>query len=393
MEEKDDLLAVIYDKKIAVSDNKENEEENPVQLEDMLNKITKESRGTFRQLDYRSRERWMSDGRYYWLVSSREYSPKALMEIKTIDKYWTNKTTNKLVTLMNKYRWELVIPLYEGKVYLFSHSDIKIIKHSLLDNGIRWKWISTNYLMYKMEQCKIRKPIPKLKKCKHCGNKYFEINSIELFNWNYCYECTLSAYRGAYKKVKIKKEMIDDLRTLVELLGFIPQKSFLRGGSPSHLYDKLSEEKIEKILPIMINILPSEAYDLVFGSWLKALIESNILSDGTKKGTYSYICLAKDGHECRSLSEKIIDDWMYENNILHQIEPYYPFDESLNQSGAKRADWLVGSTFIEFFGLAGMSDYDEKIKQKLELAEKHNLTLISLYQEDLYELDKKLGSL
>jgi hypothetical protein len=34
--------------------------------------------------------------------------------------------------------------------------------------------------------------------------------------------------------------------------------------------------------------------------------------------------IAKDGHKCDSFAEKIIDDWLYSNNVEHQRNIPYP---------------------------------------------------------------------
>lgn len=81
------------------------------------------------------------------------------------------------------------------------------------------------------------------------------------------------------------------------------------------------------------------------------------------------------------------------NQIPHLVEPYYPSDEKLNPTGLMRADWKVDDYLIEFFGLIGMEEYEEKIKQKRELAKRTNIKLIEIYPDDLYDLDKKLRKL
>ena len=125
-----------------------------------------------------------------------------------------------------------------------------------------------------------------------------------------------SAFLAAYKQPKSREEMKADLRRLVEVLGFIPPQSFMSIGQKSSLLKKLSTKKLKEIMPVMVEILPHEIYIKEFGSWLNALIESGVLSDGAKREIYGTRCLAKDGHECFSIAEKIVDDWLSANGFL-----------------------------------------------------------------------------
>lgn len=106
-------------------------------------------------------------------------------------------------------------------------------------------------------------------------------------------------------------------------------------------------------------------------------------------GTY---CTAKDGHFCRSLLERVIDDFMSLNKIYHEPEPSYPLDDELNANGSLRADWqLADGTFVEAFGLLGRTDYARKAENKRKLARKHNVRLVEIRPEDTCRLDEILN--
>ena len=91
--------------------------------------------------------------------------------------------------------------------------------------------------------------------------------------------------------------------------------------------------------------------------------------------------IAKDGHICDSFAEKIIDDWLYSNNVEHQRNIPYP-------NGSYTADFLIKGELIEFLGLNGeLKEYDKNTKLKEKLAEKHKLKLIKIYPKDLFPVN------
>lgn len=58
-----------------------------------------------------------------------------------------------------------------------------------------------------------------------------------------------------------------------------------------------------------------------FGSWNKAI---EVAGFKPNRVLFAKRQVAKDGHLCDSLAEKIIDDWFYERNINHEIHVRYP---------------------------------------------------------------------
>ena len=89
--------------------------------------------------------------------------------------------------------------------------------------------------------------------------------------------------------------------------------------------------------------------------------------------------------------ERVIDDFLSEHGIAHELEPSYPLDPELNKHGY-RADWrLDDGTFIEAFGFPNRSTYVEKMERKIELAARYAIPLITLTQEDLGKLATIFG--
>ena len=127
-----------------------------------------------------------------------------------------------------------------------------------------------------------------------------------------------------------------------------------------------------------------------FGELKFALIEAGILNSNNQNTKYGIYCIAKDGHNCRSRSEQIIDNFLFDNNIKHTPEPIYPYDEEYNPTGRLRADWLINDeVYVEFFGLMQDPKYREKRDKKVSLAKKLNIKLIEVYDVNFLEQDFK----
>lgn len=89
--------------------------------------------------------------------------------------------------------------------------------------------------------------------------------------------------------------------------------------------------------------------------------------------------MAKDGHKCDSLSEKIIDDWLSRRQIDHMRSVPYPDHEQFT------ADFVVNKYWIEFFGLSGeLMRYDYLMRKKLRIAKNLKLNLIKIFPKDLF---------
>lgn len=123
----------------------------------------------------------------------------------------------------------------------------------------------------------------------------------------------------------------------------------------------------------------------LFGSWNNAIKFSGYKPNDKWFGKS---LIAKDGHSCDSVSEVIIDDWLFKNNIFHKREQAYP-------EGRYTCDFFINGVFIEFFGLANAfsitPNYSKIIKKKRILCRKHSILLIELYEKDLRNLKQALG--
>lgn len=114
----------------------------------------------------------------------------------------------------------------------------------------------------------------------------------------------------------------------------------------------------------------------IFGTWNNAIKAAGFQPNPVM---FARHFRALDGHKCDSFTEKIIDDWLSENKIDHQIHVPYPnFPEF-------KCDFLVNGVFIEFFGLDGEHKrYSELAKQKRDLAQKFGIKIMEISPKDIY---------
>lgn len=99
----------------------------------------------------------------------------------------------------------------------------------------------------------------------------------------------------------------------------------------------------------------------------------------------------KDGHEVRSNLERIVDDYLYDNNIEHEYEKRLP-----GKAYRYMTDFYAKNTYIEIWGVQNSKSYEEKRKKKEMIYAKYNLKLISLEPQDFRRLNilyKKLDKI
>lgn len=118
-----------------------------------------------------------------------------------------------------------------------------------------------------------------------------------------------------------------------------------------------------------------------FGSWNNAIIQAGLQPHRSlnQRMYKRRICTAKDGHKCNSVSELIIDNWLFAHHIEHDKEAAYPLGKFV-------ADWKIGSkALVEYFGLAIDSKrYDECIVKKRRVCQNSGFRLIEIYSRDLF---------
>lgn len=124
-------------------------------------------------------------------------------------------------------------------------------------------------------------------------------------------------------------------------------------------------------------------FQVRFGGWNSAPTAAGIPHNENIYGTRT---VGKDGITYDSISESIIADWMYDNGIKY--ESHVPYFSKLI------ADFRVGEKcYIEFFGMARIPEYAERMNIKRSLCRRKGYVLIELFPEDLTRLDEKLSFL
>lgn len=145
---------------------------------------------------------------------------------------------------------------------------------------------------------------------------------------------------------------------------------------------KVAAKKLSRVPTRREFITLADRCRKVFGSWNNAIIVAGLQPHRSHDNRmYKRMnTKAQDGHICDSISEAIVDNWLFVNKIPHKKDMQYP-------STNHKADWVIngGKTFIEYFGLAKDSPrYDRSIKEKENLCRRIGVELIGIYPSDLY---------
>jgi hypothetical protein len=298
--------------------------------------------------------------------------------------WWTPAHDEVLAKQIEKEQWFWYWDISDQIVAVTEPDIIEIWK---LIDPLCAKYAWYNVLMYfaidRADKLGLTKdlPEPRWKFCRLCGGWFCEgslsyplVKRLGFVDLDFCATCLeTSLYQDGGDAQLSKERAIDYIKDLTEVLQCVPPQSF--GQGVSDLADMSSDERLA-VLKALQKRPTLERVKELFGSWLQALIEAEVLEDGARRTSRGTQCLAKDGHVCLSLGEKTIDDFLFSRGIRHDIEPSYP-------EGNFRADFVVDGVLIEYFGLTGDLEYDEKTKLKQRICRKHGVKLIAVYPSDL----------
>lgn len=238
-------------------------------------------------------------------------------------------------------------------------------------------------------------PEPSATVCPTCGQEFWNGDirpwAVQAFGpARYCMDCCFRVRNGNPQATWFDNEVRAALLQLRDAFGSIPAQSFAAGRVP---HDGAPEQRDQRIRALLA-MPPVDTIKRVLGQqdWLGTLRAAGLVGETWRpsRGTW---CDASDGHRCRSLLEKAIDDWFTANSIPHECEPRWPAHPQLNPSGAKRADWLLpDGTYVECAGMLESEDYAKKIAVKRELAVALGVQLIVVGPTDMHRLSQIFAS-
>jgi hypothetical protein len=232
---------------------------------------------------------------------------------------------------------------------------------------------------------------PSAATCPVCGKAFW---TGDVTSWahetfgpaRYCMDCCLQSRVGNPRPTWTKDEILGSLRRFHKAFGIIPSSQEF---GYTHIPYQGSPDVRDNRMSALVNMPNVQTVKDVLkeNDWLGVLRMTGLVGEAWRpsRGTW---CYANDGHKCRSLLEKSIDDWLSTRGIEHECEPSWPRHPELNPSGAKRADWVLkDGTYIEAAGMMEDPAYVSKIAAKRKLAEIAGIRLLVITPTDLSRLD------
>jgi len=173
-------------------------------------------------------------------------------------------------------------------------------------------------------------------------------------SWNnYTEECGLGRYNGGSRvSYRSDDRLLDILRKAIDSAG-----------------------TVDRDVLALYNIPSRPTYISRFGSWSKAVELSGYTINSSNFGTPK---ISNDGHECDSIGEYILDNWLYSHNILHEIHVKYPVEGS----NGSTCDFICGNIYIEYtesqYNPRIMVKYITKLQKKREWCRELGVTLVEI---------------
>ena len=319
--------------------------------------------------------------------------------------YWDAECDRMVVDWGNRLGWNAFretaesVEKYWGKAKTArfeSETDdlMKSLSHDMLDF---WNSPLELYCESRRRGLGAVGPVPRNKACVECGQEFNEASippklaKLAGYQFDFCRGCLDWAfYRQDRHTTTPREVLISKLISLCDALEQIPMAEFIK--SPALPID-IRNDKAQRIIKELLQLPSYSDYMREFDTWFKALTAASLLKDEVFRTGRGYKSIAADGHECLSLAERTVDDWLSTHSVVHEREPYYPFHPTLNPTERLRADWKVGEYYIEYFGLLDEPEYEARAKNKANLVRTLGLKLIPILPSDILNLDAKLANL
>ena len=308
-----------------------------------------------------------------------------------IAQWWTTEHDELMEQLIDKWQWHWFWAFSEAALSMsppFRKEVLEAFQRE--DRGEVGVWYNKimKFAITRAESLGLTNRIrtPQWKNCILCNEKYVEdslpvplTKRLGMGHLDFCAPCLKkSLYQGTGNKTASREQIIAYVRNLTQVLQQIPHQGFGEGISD---FDGMDSQHIAAVIHVLQRKPSTERAKALFGSWLQLLIEANVLDEDVRRTMRGIQCVAKDGHVCLSLGEKTIDDYLIAHGIMHDRETAYP-------GSGYRADFNVNGILIEYFGLQGNPEYDNKTKEKLRICKTNDLELISIYPADLANVSK-----
>ena len=301
---------------------------------------------------------------------------------RNISKWWTDEHDELLGRLIDQWQWHWYWEVADAVESMPRTPAIS----SFLTTG-NWYNKVMKYAVTRAKSLGLVSQIrnPQWKVCPLCQERFVEdslphplVKRFGIDGLDFCAPCLRDTVLWAGDNAGRREEIVTYLKDLTEVLQQIPHQGFGGGIGDFHGMDFNQRLAVLRVLRRKPTV---QRVKEVFGSWLNALIAARVLDDDAIRRSRGIQCLARDGHVCRSLGEKTIDDYLHKHGIFHEKEPLYP-------EGNYRADFAVSGAFVEYLGLRGNPEYDAKTEEKLRICRRHGIKIILIYPEDLLCLDK-----
>lgn len=269
------------------------------------------------------------------------------------------------------------------------------VEHPRGREAFRRRWVDTALTTGLHEHYRrlVAWPDPHAMACAVCGRVF----APETLSWwmaarygpaRYCPGCCCRAANPLGFAVD-SDYVVAALQVASTWLGFIPSQNVAGHCDLGAIGET---DRRDRIMAALVTLpSPDQCADALGidkgrGRWLRVLQAVGLVDDAWRPGRGTF-CLAADGHACRSLGERSVDDYLSRHGIAHEPEPDWPLHPELNPSSRLRADWrLADGTFVEYAGMIADADYLAKIDQKHRLAEALSIPLIVITPDDLSHL-------
>lgn len=263
-------------------------------------------------------------------------------EVNLVRRVWDSQCDRLVIELADRYAWDTPWHIPEAIAEYLPVGEFERIKKACDDFGLStWRDLFMRYGRHRLAEMKIAFREPRNLRCANCGRDFVESSITQYvaqrvnYKICFCLECynrvlwqnrTINIDDDILEARISQEEMLGQVAALATALESVPTATFIRHPDLA----TFTEETQIAVVKILLAMPPYGLYVRTFGSWLRALVLAGVLEDGTQRTSRGIRCIANDGHECYSLAEKIIDDWLSSQGIPHEKEPQYPYDSQLN---------------------------------------------------------------